>query len=409
MSRSQSSSRGPTRRPASTLNSQTTSNTTTSKSTGPYNRNFQQNLIDGGVYPDGYEYPDGRIPAQPANWEEIHQRLAEPRASLSPSRFTDEDFRKFKRADALASKEKQVTTSVIPIIEGDIGDAKCVSGGIPFTNLDQLTDGTLVPGNPDIYYGARPEQLYRQIRDELSGYIVPSTQDDLPILPNFFLAAKGPDGSAAVAKRQACYDGALGARGMDSLLSYGLENRGQDNNAYTFTSIYHDGTLKMYTSHRVRSAIPGSRPEGVTHQFNTWGMTGNVETFRQGATHYRNGKAWAKEQRDKAIERANAIVSEQQLEKQTINASLGEETSFASEATSDGTCTIAAFSQESQGLSTEDSNTTITLQKSPPPSDEVSLDHRPPIKRSNRNSTQSRRPQRKRRIAGDSDSSGSGH
>ena len=89
---------------------------------------------------------------------------------------------------------------MIPIIEGDIRDARCVSGGIPFTNLDALTDGTLVPVNPDIYYGARPQQLDRRVRDELSGYIIPSIQDDLPIVTNFFLAAKGPDGRAAVAK-----------------------------------------------------------------------------------------------------------------------------------------------------------------------------------------------------------------
>ena len=67
---------------------------------------------------------------------------------------------------------------MIPIIEGDIRDAKCVAGGIPFTNLDHLTDGTLVPGNPDIYYGARPEQLARRVRNELSGHIIPSTQED---------------------------------------------------------------------------------------------------------------------------------------------------------------------------------------------------------------------------------------
>jgi hypothetical protein len=46
-----------------------------------------------------------------------------------------------------------------------------------------------------------PEQLDRRVRDELSGYIIPSTQEDIPIVPNFFLAVKGPDGSAAVAKR----------------------------------------------------------------------------------------------------------------------------------------------------------------------------------------------------------------
>ncbi|OAX83764.1 hypothetical protein ACJ72_01879 [Emergomyces africanus] len=45
---------------------------------------------------------------------------------------------------------------------------------------------------------------------------VPSTQKDHLIAPNFFQDAKGPDGSPAVATRQACYDGAMGARGIYS-------------------------------------------------------------------------------------------------------------------------------------------------------------------------------------------------
>lgn len=77
----------------------------------------------------------------------------------------------------------------------------------------------LTAAKPDLYCGACPEQLNRRVRDDLSSYIIPSTQDDLPITPNFFLAAKGPDGTAAVARRQTCYDGALGARGMNSLQS----------------------------------------------------------------------------------------------------------------------------------------------------------------------------------------------
>jgi hypothetical protein len=83
--------------------------------------------------------------------------VSQPRPSLSPSKFSEEAYEKFVQVDADAVKEKQVTTSVILIIEGDIRDTKCVAGGITFTNLDYLTDGTLVPGNPDIYYGARPE------------------------------------------------------------------------------------------------------------------------------------------------------------------------------------------------------------------------------------------------------------
>ncbi|EDN10698.1 predicted protein [Histoplasma mississippiense (nom. inval.)] len=291
-----------------------TRGTTKSTSTTPYNRNFQQNLIDHGVYPDGYEYPDGQIPAMPNNWEEINVTLARPRPSLSPSKFSDEHFRKFKRADTHASKEQPVTTSVIPIIEGDVDDPKCAGGGYPLGNLAPLTDGTLAQAKPDHLYGARPEQLNRQIRNELRDYIIPSTQDDLPIVPNFFLEAKGPDGSLAVATRQACYDGALGARGIHALQSFQQDGSRSpyDNNAYTLTSIYHGGTLKLYTTHLTEPNGPGHRPEYSMTQLNTWGMTGNLETFRQGACAYRNGRDWAKEKRDEFIRTANEANSKAQ-------------------------------------------------------------------------------------------------
>ena len=285
--------------------------------------------------------------AKPNNWEEINRRLSQPRPSLSPSKFSEERHEEFVQADADAVKEKQVTTSVIPIIEGDIRDAKCCSGGIPFTNLDHLTDGTLVPGNPDIYFGARPEQLDRRVRDKLSGHIIPSTQDDLPLAPNFFVAAKGPDGSAAVVKRQACYDGALGARGIHSLQSYGQEDPSHDNNAYTISTTYHDGTLKMYTIHPSQPASSGGRPEYSMHQVNTWGMTGNAETFRQGAAAYRNGRDWAKEQRDEAIRQANERVDEHHIVTLAIDAGITPASSFVSEATLDGISTIEALSQGS--------------------------------------------------------------
>jgi hypothetical protein len=257
------------------------------------------------VYPDGYRYPDGRVPTKPNNWKEINERLAQPRASLSLSNFSEEDFSDFKLADVDAFKEVQVMQSVIPIIKGKVTDAKCVSGNILFTNLDHLTDGTLVPGNPDLYYGARPEQLNRQVRDELSGQIVPSTQHDLPILPNFVLAAKGPDGSAAVAGRQASYDGALGARAMHSLQSYGQDKPTYDNNAYAITSIYHNGQLKMYTSYPAQPNGPGSRPEYYMTQLGAFAMTNNLKTCVDGLQAFRNARDWTKEQRDEAIKLAN--------------------------------------------------------------------------------------------------------
>ncbi|RWA08507.1 hypothetical protein EKO27_g6590 [Xylaria grammica] len=285
----------------STLTPQTTS----TKSTGPYDRAFQQHLIDHGVYPPRYKYPDARKTLAPENLEEIMQIMARPRPSLSPSRFTQGDFDKFEQADADAAKEWQVTSTVIPIIEGEVGDSKCVSGQIPFTNLGHLTDGSLVPGNPDRYYGARPEQLDRRARTELNRHIVPSTQHDLPVAPNFFLAVKGPEGSLAVAGRQACYDGALGARGIRSLQTYGDAESDADNKAYTITSTYHGGTLQVYTSHPLAPARPGASGGYATTKLNAWSMTGNASTFRQGAAAYRNARDWARQVRDEAIQKAN--------------------------------------------------------------------------------------------------------
>jgi len=198
-SSSKSSSRVRKRASRSTSKTQTTAtaSTTTTKTTGPYDRAFQQNLIDHGIYPHAYEYPDGRSSVKPDNLEEITQTLAQPRPSLSPSKVSDKEFSTFTKAGAHAFKEEQVRNSVIPIIEGQTRVGRCVAGGVRLTNLDHLTDGTISSGNPDLFYGARPEQLDRRIRKELNSLIVPSTQTDLPMAPNFFLAAKGPDGTCA--------------------------------------------------------------------------------------------------------------------------------------------------------------------------------------------------------------------
>lgn len=89
-----------------------------------------------------------------------------------------------------------------------------MAGGTPFNNFYHLTNGTIVPSNPDLFYGTHLEQLDRRVRNVLSPLIVPSTQDDLSMVPNFFVAAKGPGGTLAVAGPQASYDGTPGARSV---------------------------------------------------------------------------------------------------------------------------------------------------------------------------------------------------
>jgi hypothetical protein len=278
------------------------------------------------------------------------------------------------QADADASKEKQVSESVIPIIEGNIADTKCRSGGIPFNNLDPLTDGTLKPGNPDVYYSTRPEQLRRKVRDKLPGQIIPSTQHDLPIAPNFFLAVKGPEGSLAVAGRQACYDGTLGARGMQSLHSYGEEESTYNNSASTITSIYHGGTLKIYTNHIVEPKNPKSRPEYHMTQLRSFAITDTADTFRQGAAAYRNLSDWAKRQRDEAVSRANERA------KSVEPKAPGD--ADASPASSFLTVTAEAYtmSQESWTSLNDDSNKLVNFKESDSPIEDLS-DYTLPIKR----------------------------
>ena len=56
-------------------------------------------------------------------------------------------------------------------------------------------------------------------------------------------------------------------------------------------------------------------------QINTWGLTGNADTFRQGTTAFRNGRDLAKEWRDKFISAANERVGSLNAEPSTIESS----------------------------------------------------------------------------------------
>lgn len=277
----------------------------TSSTSNPYSAGFGQHLEDHGIYTHGYEDEDGQRPEKPRNWADINDLFSQRRPSLSSSTFGEEQFQNFERADAHLTCE-QLVNSVVQIIEGGVINPKCAGGGYPFTNLSPLTDGSIEHAQPDRFYGAHTKQLDKRIRDELSGSIIPSTQGNRPILPNFFLEMKGPEASAAVAKRQACYDGALGARAMGSLQSHGKIEPVYDSNAYTIATTYCDGQLKMYTIHPAKPATPRDNPEYVMTQLKSWSMTSDPKTFRKAATWYRNARDWAKDKRDEFIRVTNA-------------------------------------------------------------------------------------------------------
>ena len=304
----------------SATNSRSTGSTakTSHRRSSAYHRDFQQHLIDHGIYPDDYKSPGGREAARPENEEDLLAMLAQPRRSLSPSRFSQRAFLSFKQANSQALTESVVFRNTIPTV---LGDADILSAGdLPFGNLEPLTDGTLVDAKPDLYDGVYPTQLDPRIRKELGPYIIPSTQQGAPLLPNFFMETKGPDGSGAVAQRQACYNGAIGARAMRAVQMYN-STQSYDGSAYTITSTYHQGTLKLYTTHPTRPPDSAPSPKYHMTQLGAWALINSRQTFQEGAGALRNARDWAKGQRDQLIATANETISDAPAEVSSLQTS----------------------------------------------------------------------------------------
>lgn len=260
----------------------------------PYTANFEQKLIDNGIYPNNHA-------SKPRNLEAVRAFQAIKRASLSPSRFNDEDFKDFQNILEAVDSESETVSQALPFIAG-----KHVKFGADhrFGNLEPFDKDLSMP-KPDLYHGADASSIHPRVRADLEEHIIPSSNTCRPAAPNFFLEVKSTEGRPAVAKRQALYDAAVGARAMHSLQMYGATAPVYDNNAYSHSAYYIDGTLKMYAIHPTEPKEPGGKPEYHMTLVRTYAMDGDVESFRKGAAAYRNTRDLAKKQRDTFIDQAN--------------------------------------------------------------------------------------------------------
>lgn len=277
--------------------------------TTPYSGQYEQGLIDVHVYPEGHDY-DGEDAPIPTNYEDILRRLSAERASLSPSRFTEEDFKKFKRVNAQARGETRMMQKVLLGISGDDDHFK-TEADVEFNHIKPFNKD-LAAAKPDLYDGVAASKIEKTVRDQLDDLIIPSTNTTNPVAPNFFLEAKSDKGRADVAKKQACHDGAIGARAMHSLQNYGVGEAVYDGNAYSFTSSFHNGTgtLQMYTTHPTAPKAAEGQAEYHMTQIKAFAMTSDRETFQKGATYYRNARDRASTHRNSFIEQANKVASQ---------------------------------------------------------------------------------------------------
>ncbi|KAK5656498.1 hypothetical protein OQA88_4475 [Cercophora sp. LCS_1] len=272
-----------------------------------YGAEFETHLTDHSIYPEGYEYPEGRSTPEPDNL--VHRDLFAARASLSPSCFSASKFQDFKRKDARATFENDVMTTVVPII---CGDADIPSKqNVLFTELAPVTSTykDVVRPKPDLFDGAHIRDLDGKVRDrkgDIYPLTIPTKHASVPVVPNFFLEVKAPHGTADVLKRQACYNGTYGARAMHALQNYGKEEPTYDGDAYTYSSTYFAGALKLYAHHVTAPTDPEGRPEYHMTQVRAYSLTSDLETCVAGIGAFRNARDLAKRHRDTFIQEVNA-------------------------------------------------------------------------------------------------------
>ncbi|KAK8091529.1 hypothetical protein PG997_001890 [Apiospora hydei] len=273
------------------------------KKYGPDDVAFPQHLIDHSIHPPLYRYPDGTKDPEPSNMSEIRAALREPRPSFA---LTDDEVSDFHFKYFSAKSIDNALSDLLALVNADDRLAYLSSDSkLHFDNLDDLTDDRLEPAKPCYYQGSRPESLQLDIREDLDALIVPSAYKDLPILPNFFVETEL---RGCVARCQAIYAGALGARAMHSLRCYGSARPDvYDQKAYTIAATYHGGGLMLFASHIV-GPEPGANHEDLCYAttfLDFLPLLGDPEVCRRSVATYRNARDWARRQRKDAIHLAN--------------------------------------------------------------------------------------------------------
>ncbi|KAF2966227.1 hypothetical protein GQX73_g7360 [Xylaria multiplex] len=270
-------------------------------STSSRGADFEQHLIDHNIYLDNNK-------SSALNIQYIRDRLRRSRPSLSLSRFSNEDFQAFKRSNATIASEDDVVVEIVPVM---CGTNKILSKrNLLFTELEPITDETASKPKPDVFDGACLDDIDKRIRADEHIYplIIPTKHVHVPVAPNFFLEVKGQSGDPAILMRQACYDGANGARAMHCLQNYGREEPIYDGNAYTFSATYHPGTrtLALYAHHPTAPASSGSKPEYHLTDLPGYYLMSDRQALVDGLTAFRNLRDMAQEFRDGFIRVANA-------------------------------------------------------------------------------------------------------
>jgi len=262
----------------------------------------RQILLDNGILPPHRS-------ERAANYEDIQNKLRQPRPSLSPTRFDAEaHYNKLMDLNGEADNEEDVMTTIIPFITKGRDTYKGGANKL-FTNSKPLTVGNaLPPPKPDFWDGADSQQLDPAVRACLNTLIQPYSSGGINC-PNYSLEAKGPSaGTSSVLVNQAMYNGAATARGMNALHTYPNSAPVHDRQARAITQTYLDGLLRTFTTHANPPTGLGSKTTYHTSQVAGTFMLTNKEAMIQGMTEARNARDLMSQVRNDLIDQANKTV-----------------------------------------------------------------------------------------------------
>lgn len=266
---------------------------------GTLDDNFGQHLTD-------YEiHAEDSYLTKPNNWKELRSMVARPR-QIVPSESYDAQYKAFCQAKRENVDNRDVRKNITPLIRGS--SPFYSDGGHSFQNVSDITNGSIVKVKPDFYDGVHYSLLEKKVYTELRPFVRPLVAKTTPVVPNFFGVFRGRKPAASEVELIARYSGAIGARGIHKLRSFGVEDLATvyDNKAYTISATYYEGLLTLYAHRLIAPSVPGGRDRYRMTRIRRFDLEDNPGAFRKGVEALQNAREWAKEKREKLVAAANA-------------------------------------------------------------------------------------------------------
>ena len=267
------------------------------------NNDFEQGMIRGQCYLEGHLLPNNSAIEKPYNMGEIIYAMKKEPSPLLASSLSTQSFERFKELNATSSNNA-AEKFIIPFLTGHRRQSCCMS---PFNRciFRPALDGYIYLPTLDLDSGSKHELVNQAILKEYRPLLSPRRFQDLFIAPNLILEVASPRESMRTLMRGACYHGSLAAEFIIKLRMLSMSDSLGDGNAYSFTSTFHNGTLKIFTTCIIGSRDRSSPGGFHTTLLGTWAMTDSIRGYQEAVICLRNISAFANAKRALFIESAN--------------------------------------------------------------------------------------------------------